>query len=787
PLPRRPAPDDISQPGDRLCDVCSALKLKPERFVVGPGDPEWKQQQSRPDDPNIPLGSVGEVASRTHCPLCRLVLTTLGGARGVPTHDDLTGEALRVDLSWGTDGPAPDANAPWHRLPEIRVLRPYALTESGGFPRSVGLTLNLFPEITLVADDAPATGTSAASTGSDYFVRAVRPDAIDFGVVRRWLALCSLHHGATCRKSASLKELSRSHPTLEIDSFRCIDTENSCLVTPPTRCRYAALSYVWGAPDLFTTLRENVRDLEVAGSFQRPEYRDRVPLTIRDAMRVVREIGMRYLWVDSLCIVQDVEHREKVKHILLMDAVYSAAELVIIAAGSASANEGIAGIDPGSRGFRQPIEQMAPGFRLAYKTRWQDGIPASRYYKRGWTFQESHFATRSLVFLDGRVVFRCQGTDVWEEHLAETPDQIRGRSLRGGGGPFAGGDDIGETEGLIQTYSERELTYPADIYSAFAGVSRQLVYRLDTDLCHGLPTVYFDWFLLWGPLADQTRRPAPDQLAPSWSWAGWVGSTFPRIWDWYNRSIRRIRKAIRQRTWILWHQRVASSPAAAAAAAKPPSLLVRRRTHPEAKPKPARNFYGSRFQPDRFPGLDCSRVEPTPDIVLADPPCYLDDILSYKNKGSGLLQFWTVSLALRLGEPVSKASDVGPTHSRRRLGLFGRGGSELGVVEVPASWCEANAAAASGNLPLAQQEREFILLCEGRDERAEGGRIDDDEGWRYKVMLLDWVGKGGVRTAKGAIDGGLMYAERVAIGSVGKADLAEGLGEGPVWKEIILG
>jgi hypothetical protein len=87
------------------------------------------------------------------------------------------------------------------------------------------------------------------------------------------------------------------------------------------------------------------------------------------------------------------------------------------------------------------------------------------------------------------------------------------------------------------------------------------------------------------------------------------------------------------------------------------------------------------------------------------------------------------------------------------------------------------------------QEREFILLCEGRDKRAEGGRIDDEEGWRYMALLIEWRGENGVRTAMGLIDGVSkpMYAERVAIGSIGKEDLKEALRDGPVWKEIILG
>lgn len=48
---------------------------------------------------------------------------------------------------------------------------------------------------------------------------------------------------------------------------------------------------------------------------------------------------------------------------------------------------------------------------------------------------------------------------------------------------------------------------------------------------------------------------------------------------------------------------------------------------------------GGPVQENRFPGLDCSRVEPTQNITLVDPPRYVEDILNYNNKGSGLLQF----------------------------------------------------------------------------------------------------------------------------------------------------
>jgi hypothetical protein len=58
-------------------------------------------------------------------------------------------------------------------------------------------------------------------------------------------------------------------------------------------------------------------------------------------------------------------------------------------------------------------------------------------------------------------------------------------------------------------------------------------------------------------------------------------------------------------------------------------------------------------------------------------------------------------------------------------------------------------------------ECEFVVLCEARDQRAENfRRADDDEGWRYRVMLVEPKCNG-------------QYFERVGIGSVGRDDLGK--------------
>jgi hypothetical protein len=115
--PLLPVPADVSRSGNELCDTCKLLKLNPKRFVVLPGDKEWKKP-NQPDDLSISFGNVADIIVKGEsCPLCRIVLEALGGDK-VPAFDG--GEPVRVDLSWNTDGPRPDASAPWSHVPGMR-------------------------------------------------------------------------------------------------------------------------------------------------------------------------------------------------------------------------------------------------------------------------------------------------------------------------------------------------------------------------------------------------------------------------------------------------------------------------------------------------------------------------------------------------------------------------------------------------------------------------------------------------------------------------------------------
>ncbi|KAF8884217.1 heterokaryon incompatibility protein-domain-containing protein [Gymnopilus junonius] len=590
----------------------------------------------------------------------------------------------------------------------------------------------------MLANDSPTPSKT-------FFTRFI-PDQIDFGMVRNWLYMCKVWHGNACDRSEMLED-QLEDPASSIPHFRLIDVLNNCIIPAPRGAKYVTLSYVWGRIDpetILRSLKNNFKQLEEPGALLLPNNHDRIPLTIRDAMQVVRELDLQYLWVDSLCIVQDDTGPEgsKMSAISKMDLVYGGAYLAIMAATGVDANAGLQGVRPNTRGMKQPIEEVLPGLRLAFKPKHHDYINDASYYTRAWTYQEQRFTKRSLLFIGGQVVFICMRTDGWREDVFfEDRTAKFGSTAR----RDRDADDIGQFEGLIQSYSGLSLTYDTDIYHAFGGMTRYFRTHLRVELCHGMPDAYFDWFLLWHPLGIQTRR----KNAPSWSWSGWYGQSWPHMWDWYSRNRQKVRKALRRRTWIIWYQRKAHDSEEFYRVWTPKSHSTT--TTP-------RNFYGSHAR-SRF-AFDCSQTDPTPR-KLAGVSQYIEDSHNPK-PGSGYLQFWTVSIVFKIDKPQSKAASRGPKNDNKRLGIFGRDGRELGIVFVDPAWGKANR----------KKEHEFIFLCEGRDVRAEGGRFDDEPGWRYKVMLIEWHGD---------------WAERISVGSIGKQDVDQGLGKGAEWREIILG
>jgi hypothetical protein len=101
-----------------------------------------------------------------------------------------------------------------------------------------------------------------------------------------------------------------------------------------------ALSYVWG--DLESPIKlhkDNLKSWGINGSLSALK----LPKTIADAIELARDLKEHFLWVDTLCIVQDADDEDKARQIRQMDRIYGLASLVIVAAGGGDAEAGLIG------------------------------------------------------------------------------------------------------------------------------------------------------------------------------------------------------------------------------------------------------------------------------------------------------------------------------------------------------------------------------------------------------------------------------------------------------------
>ncbi len=132
--------------------------------------------------------------------------------------------------------------------------------------------------------------------------------------------------------------------------IRLIETKHHCIVSrrlldSSTHQDYVALSYVWGdVKQLYVPSGEAYSVLTNKGAL----LDLKLSKTIVDAMQLIRQLGLRYLWVDALCIKQG-DFSDKEEQITRMEFVYQSALFTIIAASGSTCNAGLPGLRPGTR------------------------------------------------------------------------------------------------------------------------------------------------------------------------------------------------------------------------------------------------------------------------------------------------------------------------------------------------------------------------------------------------------------------------------------------------------
>ncbi|CAG8955756.1 hypothetical protein HYFRA_00011623 [Hymenoscyphus fraxineus] len=361
----------------------------------------------------------------------------------------------------------------------------------------------------------------AVKLNSDTRAKSVDPSWIDIEMIASWLQNCDEYHGLECCKPLGLDPSNLPRPALLIDIRR------KCLTKADSSHRYACLSYVWGGASNLQATRENLASLLEEKALE--TRHNEIPKTIKHTMGLMEQLGIHYLWVDALCIVQD---DAELKHVQIraMGGIYANAYVTVIAGNGWDANHGIRGI----QGVTEP-RQLSTFSKMDFEENFQPH--SSIWYSRGWTFQECLLSPRKIMFQYQGVIWECNEASWHEGSLPQdqAPSSFEKEitiSPWGNRYKITSSPDIDQYVELAYNYTSRKLSYAQDALPAITGLLSLMSASFPGSFISGLPEMFLDEALLWQPKESMQRRQATtfEDSPPSWSWVGWEGGIMREEW-----------------------------------------------------------------------------------------------------------------------------------------------------------------------------------------------------------------------------------------------------------------
>ncbi|KAK1703753.1 heterokaryon incompatibility protein-domain-containing protein, partial [Colletotrichum lupini] len=267
---------------------------------------------------------------------------------------------------------------------------------------------------------------------------------------------------------------------------------------------FAALSYCWGGNQ---TVKCETATLE---AFTKDISFEKLPRTIQDAVKVCSQLGVEYVWVDALCIIQNEGNDEKILEIAKMPYIYGQASFTIMASRAKTAWEGFLQ-------NRECFKESDQAFLLSWQS--EKGELGSITLvemetgpepidERGWTFRERLLSVRIVEFGSRQTRWSCQ----------EPIPLITGNDT-------LYGLDVGSCSktpspwgALVDIYTSRTLSFNTDRDLAMSGVAERFAVLTGDEYAAGLWKRSIRDELLWRVEQDERRNRAAAYQGPSWSW-----------------------------------------------------------------------------------------------------------------------------------------------------------------------------------------------------------------------------------------------------------------------------
>ncbi|KAL6816755.1 heterokaryon incompatibility domain-containing protein [Trichoderma camerunense] len=331
-----------------------------------------------------------------------------------------------------------------------------------------------------------------------------------FSLLGRWVEACKRDHAGCCETlSGSVIDESQL-PQLP---SRVIQVSGSSVRLLPSRGRhgrYASLSHCWGSsgrPPLKTTkanLQKHLQDIPWAS----------IPKTFQDAITVARSIGLAYVWIDSLCIVQD-DHQDWLKESKRMGSIYEQAEVTIAASHTPGCWEGFLfprnplppSVEIPSFFSQDSDISNASGIQVFATVRRDTAANTFPEFgtlnSRAWATQEWLLSRRIVFFTKGAIIWSCKA--ITQRETGERCYSIS-RNTR--------------WKNIIEQYSDRQLTYATDRLIALEGLRMELGKKIACEYAFGVWKESLPNQLLWQVTKRIDGAAISDPLKlPTWTWA----------------------------------------------------------------------------------------------------------------------------------------------------------------------------------------------------------------------------------------------------------------------------
>ncbi|KAL6827918.1 heterokaryon incompatibility domain-containing protein [Trichoderma camerunense] len=342
----------------------------------------------------------------------------------------------------------------------------------------------------------------------------------------KWLTECRTSHGE-CRVSDAEFVPNR---LLYLGDSRT-DSNILELVEKPAPVPYAALSHRW-------TKETPAKSLLMSNFLDRKQNGMPIaylPRMMQDVVLVLRRLGIEYIWIDCLCIIQDDKDDWK-REAALMASIYTNAELTVAASWCDQPDQNlfrdhstpqevcvdVAQIDGQSIFIRRRKHHFTwLGIESSADTMAAEN-PDFEWplLNRGWVYQEQLLSRRMLHFTQNELIWEC-----FEETRCECGWYDNNTRIFGARDWYKRSPASKAWSQVIKGYAKRPLTVMSDRLPALAGIGKAIASAKDYDAAEYLCGFWdkeleetFFWYL-----SEPPRHPRPDMRMPTWSWASVSG------------------------------------------------------------------------------------------------------------------------------------------------------------------------------------------------------------------------------------------------------------------------